>query len=87
MDEPLPVRVINRDKPCFFTDYYPEIMVHSPSFYVDKTLLIEEFLSGPNVSLVLRPRRFGKSINLTMLSEFFSKKMTQQFLSNILKRH
>jgi hypothetical protein len=42
------------------------------TLYVDKTPLIEEFLNGPNMSLVLRPRRFGKSINLSMLSEFFS---------------
>ena len=68
----LPVKVFNIDKPWSSTSSFPAIMVHKPSPYVDKTLLVEKFLSGPNMSLVLRPRRFGKSINLSMLSEFFS---------------
>ncbi len=42
-------------------------------FYVDKTGLIEEMLSEnqPLVSLVTRPRRFGKTLMMTMLQEFF----------------
>jgi Predicted AAA-ATPase len=72
MGEYLPVNVINKDKPCFFIDYYPFVIVHSPSLYVDKTLLVEEFLRGSKIALVLRPRRFGKTINLSMLCEFFS---------------
>ena len=41
--------------------------------YVDKTGLIEELLSSTQamVSLVTRPRRFGKTLNMTMLQEFF----------------
>ncbi len=41
--------------------------------YVDKTGFIKEFLSGPRaeVSLITRPRRFGKSLLLNMLMEFF----------------
>ncbi len=41
--------------------------------YIDKTGFIEEFLSGPKaeVSLITRPRRFGKSLLLDMLHEFF----------------
>jgi Predicted AAA-ATPase len=72
MEEQLPVRVHNKDKPYIAISSFPSIMVHFPSLCVDKTLLVEKFLSGPNMSLVLRPRRFGKSINLSMLSEFFS---------------
>jgi Predicted AAA-ATPase len=72
MRKPLLVRVLNIDKPWSSTSSFPTIMARSPSPYVDKTLLVEKFLSGPNMSLVLRPRRFGKSINLSMLSEFFS---------------
>jgi hypothetical protein len=72
MEKRLSVRVHNKDKPCVATSSFPSIMVHFPSPYVDKTLLVEEFLNGPNMSLILRPRRFGKSINLSMLAEFFS---------------
>ncbi len=42
-------------------------------YYVDKTGLIEEMLSEnqPLVSLITRPRRFGKTLAMTMLQEFF----------------
>ncbi len=40
--------------------------------YVDKTLLIKEILTSKNTRfLVTAPRRFGKSINLSMLRRFF----------------
>ena len=41
-------------------------------FNVDKTRLIEELLDGGNkVSLFTRPRRFGKTLNMSMLRSFF----------------
>lgn len=41
-------------------------------YYVDKTKLIEELLAGGNkVSLFTRPRRFGKTLNMSMLKSFF----------------
>ena len=41
-------------------------------YFVDKTLMIKDFLeSGSEVTLVTRPRRFGKTINMSILSEFF----------------
>ena len=42
-------------------------------YYVDKTGLIEEFLAStqPLVSLITRPRRFGKTLAMSMLQEFF----------------
>ena len=41
-------------------------------FYVDKSLLIQEVLdSGSKISLITRPRRFGKTINLSMLKCWF----------------
>ncbi len=43
-------------------------------YYVDKTLLIRDFLdSRPMVSLFTRPRRFGKTLNMDMLRVFFEK--------------
>jgi hypothetical protein len=42
--------------------------------YVDKTLLIEEIVEkGTEVALIPRPRRFGKTLNLSMLRYFFEK--------------
>lgn len=42
------------------------------SYYVDKTLMIKDFIEMQDeVALVARPRRFGKSLNMTMLREFF----------------
>lgn len=41
-------------------------------YFVDKTLIIKEFLERKSqVTLITRPRRFGKTINMSMLSEFF----------------
>jgi hypothetical protein len=42
--------------------------------YADKTLLIEEMVeNGGKIALVPRPRRFGKTLNLSMLRYFFEK--------------
>jgi hypothetical protein len=44
--------------------------------YVDKTHLIQEIIDRPGVKVMLvpRPRRFGKSVNLSMLRVFFEKR-------------
>ena len=42
-------------------------------FYVDKTAFIKEWWeSGDDVTLITRPRRFGKTLNMSMLETFFS---------------
>lgn len=42
-------------------------------FYIDKTNFIKEWWeSGDAVTLITRPRRFGKTLNLNMLDYFFS---------------
>ncbi len=42
-------------------------------FYIDKTSFIKEWWeSGDDVSLITRPRRFGKTLNMSMLEQFFS---------------
>ena len=41
-------------------------------YSVDKTLMIKDFLERKSkVTIVTRPRRFGKTINMSMMSEFF----------------
>ena len=60
--KPLPIGV--SDFKSATTNYY----------YVDKTLLIRDFLNAlPMVSLFMRPRRFGKTLNMDMLRVFFEK--------------
>ena len=55
--------------PIGISDY---VRAQSEYYYVDKTLLIKEFLDRrPLVSLFTRPRRFGKTLNMDMLRVFF----------------
>lgn len=50
---------------------FAEIRRHG-YYYVDKTQLIEQVLNRRNkVSLFTRPRRFGKTLNMSMLQNFF----------------
>ena len=43
-------------------------------YYIDKTRLIEQLLQGwGKVTLFTRPRRFGKTLNMSMLRSFFEK--------------
>ena len=55
--------------PIGISDY---VRAQADYYYVDKTLLIKEFLDRkPLVSLFTRPRRFGKTLNMDMLRVFF----------------
>lgn len=55
--------------PIGISDY---VRAQSEYYYVDKTLLIKEFLDQkPLVSLFTRPRRFGKTLNMDMIRVFF----------------
>ncbi|ABD41603.1 protein of unknown function DUF1703 [Methanospirillum hungatei JF-1] len=42
-------------------------------YFVDKTLFIKEIIDGNEVTLIPRPRRFGKTLNMTMLRYFFER--------------
>lgn len=54
------------------TDNFEKIITHD-FYYIDKTELIAELLNGwAEVNLFTRPRRFGKSLNMSMLKNFFS---------------
>ncbi len=49
-------------------------LIDKGSVYVDKTLLIKEFWEdGSEIVLTPRPRRFGKTLNLSMLKYFFER--------------
>lgn len=50
-----------------------EKMITDDYFYIDKTDLIREWWeAGDDVTLLTRPRRFGKTLNMSMLEAFFS---------------
>lgn len=52
-------------------DDFKEI-IQKKYYYVDKTLLIKDLLDmGGEVNLFTRPRRFGKTLNMSMLKYFF----------------
>ena len=50
-----------------------EQIINDNYYYVDKTGLISELIrNGGMVNLFTRPRRFGKTLNMSMLEHFFS---------------
>ena len=50
-------------------------LIEKNYFYVDKTAFIREWWgSGDSVTLITRPRRFGKTLNMSMVEQFFSLK-------------
>jgi len=56
--------------PIGISDY--KKLIENDCYYVDKTLFIKEFWEGlSEVILIPRPRRFGKTLNLSMLRYFF----------------
>lgn len=61
----------NLPLPVGISDYR---LASSEYYYVDKTMMIKEFLDErPMVSLFTRPRRFGKTLNMDMIRTFFEK--------------
>ena len=48
-------------------------IIENDYFYIDKTMLIKKWWESADVvTLITRPRRFGKTLNLSMLDYFFS---------------
>ena len=56
-----------------------ERIINEDYYYVDKTMLIEELLiNRAPVTLFTRPRRFGKTLNMSMLKYFFDVKNKEE---------
>ena len=56
------------------------------AYYVDKTLLVRDIIySETSVILFTRPRRFGKTLNMTMLQTFFEKPLDGKDTSHYFK--
>ncbi len=52
-------------------------LIDKGCYFVDKSLLIRDILdNGADVQLFTRPRRFGKSLNLSMIQYYFEKQKT-----------
>ena len=48
-------------------------LIENNAFYIDKTLFIKEWWENfDSVTLITRPRRFGKTLNMSMVEQFFS---------------
>ena len=59
--KPLPIGVDNFEE-----------LINKNYYYIDKTLLIKDLLDNKGkVNLFTRPRRFGKTLNISMLQYFF----------------
>lgn len=53
-------------------------IIQKDRYYVDKTLMIKELLdNGGKVNLFTRPRRFGKTLNQSMLRRFFERELDE----------
>ncbi len=67
--------MLNLNIPVGISDFW-EIRKNN-YYYVDKTALISELLktAGTKVTLVTRPRRFGKTLGMSMLADFFDIRM------------
>ncbi|MDQ2088243.1 AAA family ATPase, partial [Herbivorax sp. ANBcel31] len=55
-------------------------LIDNNGYYVDKTLLIKELIDRPDqIVLITRPRRFGKTLNMSMLKYFFELPECRQY--------
>src|SRR5271170_6626041 len=63
---------MKKQLPIGFSDY--KTIIDENYYYIDKTLFIDDILKyGGNPTLLPRPRRFGKTLNMSMLKYFFEK--------------
>lgn len=68
-----------------------EKVISQGYYYIDKTLFIKELIdSGAEATLIPRPRRFGKTLNLSMVRCFFEKMAVSRidlFANLAIKNH
>lgn len=74
---------MHKPMPIGIEDY--KEMIEEGYCYVDKTLLIRDLLEKKGkVNLFTRPRRFGKTLALTMLKTFFEAEMDEEGKQKIM---
>jgi Predicted AAA-ATPase/PD-(D/E)XK nuclease superfamily len=64
---------MSKKSPIGVDDFVELVSKENNFLFVDKTLLIKELIDdGDKVSLIIRPRRWGKTLNMSMLRYFFA---------------
>jgi hypothetical protein len=48
-------------------------LIEQGHYYIDKTPFIDDIIKGAAITLLPRPRRFGKTLNMSMLNYFFNR--------------
>ncbi len=62
------------------------LLIRKNYYFVDKSLFIQEILEdSADIPLITRPRRFGKTLNLSMLRYYFAKEVDGQETDNLFK--
>ena len=60
-------------------------LIEGNYYFIDKSLLIKEFMdNGAKIILTPRPRRFGKTLNMSMIRYFFDINMKKK--TNVLNK-
>ena len=68
----------NRKKISIGVEDFKEL-INKNGYFVDKTLMIKKLIeSNAKVTLFTRPRRFGKTLNQSMIKRFFEDEITKQ---------
>lgn len=49
-----------------------------PYMFIDKSMFAGEIIDGAHVTLITRPRRFGKTLNMSLLHHFFAKTINEK---------
>ncbi|MBM7560418.1 AAA family ATPase [Marinitoga litoralis] len=60
-------------------------IIEDNMYYIDKSMLIKEIIESGNVILITRPRRFGKTLNMSMMKYFFRNDEDNKYLFKGLK--
>src|SRR5574344_2713017 len=56
-----------------------ESVINQNLYYVDKTMYLAELESQPDTLIFIRPRRFGKSLFISMMQAYYDKAMDSRF--------
>ena len=60
-------------------------LIENHYFYVDKTAFLKEWWdSGDSVTLITRPRRFGKTLTMSMTEQFFSTAICREHILSLV---
>ncbi len=62
------------------------LLIRKNYYFVDKSLFIQEILEdSSDIILITRPRRFGKTLNLSMLRYYFAKEIEGEATANLFE--